>query len=200
METNFDAQNFMQNSYAFDKTIKDVYQKQSFKISDANYARHIKNIFDTVKYDIDQLSSMHRKVVSQSQMIRDILTYEIQYLGPLDVSEKVSTVQEMVKLLHDALNRYQGVVGGFNMEDKHWIDHNETSRQFKVTTGVQVLANTTQRHALIDGDITDFVQRIILFASRFTDTILLDYRIVEDTNNDIFWICFIIKKGQNISS
>lgn len=200
MAANMDPQ--IQNIYLYDNLSNKLYTEPHFK-EPPNHSllTHIKTNFESIKLDDHELLTIHNKIMHKSTMIKNILTYELLYYVP-QPSEQIETVQELSQLLISLLQRFQGVVGGFGIEDMQWILHNTTSTRFLIEDKTLVLANTTTKVKLYDGEISKFMDNVIDYASRYikNENLCINAKIINDYKNEIYWICIIIDEFDDSDS
>lgn len=139
----------------------------------------------------EDLLKLHQQIVPIEKIKRDILTYDFMYGNSNVVCENVNDV---VNVLISQLDQYQWTVGGFNIEDKEWIECTENSR-FKPNILQKAFYNSLESHN-DDQELKWFLKTIL---KRVTNTIKTDigikiyYKIIEDTTNEISWVIFVIE-------
>lgn len=146
-------------------------------------------------YSDEQLLNLHKQIVPIEKIKRDILTYDFMHIMP-NVICKTDT--DIFNLLINELNQYQWIVGGFNIEDKEWLECTETTR-FKPHKLQKAIYNSLESHN-DDQELKWFVKTIL---KRISCTISDDigiklyYKIIEDEPHEISWLIIIIEKNKN---
>lgn len=176
-----------------------MFENRNLFECDRNMATYIhKNYVELLKND-QMLSDVHKKIITKQQMIKDIFTYDFLCYKP-DIDEKVSTIDKLANLTKMELARYQGVVGGYGIEDDEWLNCTE---RFKLKSNQRGIFNTCHQKLIKNDDHTWFMRKIIKHMKKFIDTddIDIDYKMFDDEFNEIAWIVIVFeKKEEDIES
>jgi hypothetical protein len=192
MDTNYE------NIYQIDTSC--IYDTEHLKFVDLSYkideeltkliSKDRSNILHG--YSNEDLLNLHKQIVPIEKIKRDILTYEFIY----GVIDKICENElDVLNLLISELNQYQWVVGGFNIEDKEWLECGENTR-FKPHKLQHAIYNSLESHN-DDQELKWFLKTIL---RRISQTIKKEtgikiyYKIIEDTPHEISWVIIIVEK------
>lgn len=145
-------------------------------------------------YSDEELLNLHKQIVPIEKIKRDILTYEFMY-GTLDIICK--SEMDIFNLLISELNQYQWIVGGFNIEDKDWLECTENTR-FVPHLLQNAIYNSLESYN-DDQELKWFIKTIL---QRISCTIQSDlgiklyHKIIEDEPHEISWLIIIIEKSK----
>lgn len=168
-----------------------------------NLADQIRNSSNEILTNIEVVKSYHSKIMTDVHMIRDVLTYEFLFYNP---KQKISIIEELLATTIQELNKYQGIVGGYKIEDNEWLLLKESNHRFKLKPSQIGIYNTMDRNDCFDEGQTWFFKKFASHMRRFicNDTnngITFDYKLYDDESNDIGWILFICEnKMLNVDS
>ncbi len=172
-----------------------------YKVND-NIADVIRSTSNEIFINTDLLQEYHKQIISNTQMIKDVLTYEFLFYNPPD---KIFNMNDLIDMAKKELVRYQGIIGGHKIEDNEWIDCNDSNR-FKLKASQIAIYNTMNRNDSYDSDNIWFLKSFSRHMRRFIseDNYLLEfyYKLYDDERNDISWILFVCedKKINKIES
>lgn len=170
-----------------------LYAIPTFNPPNNTILNHTKEHLHTITNDVPKLQSIHNEIAHPSIYVKNILTYELLNYKP--PNNDIITTNQTSDLIIKLLQRYQNIVGGFNIEDTQWTKHVIGSTRFAIRDeNTIILSNTTTKEHLYSPDITTFVQNIVKHASNYVNGPTITYKILDDYKNEIYWICIIIKQ------
>ena len=182
----------MTQSY-FKYGLNNVIYDNDFEQNDPETANFIKDNLSHIKDDDAMLFSIAKKIIPRTRFVRDLISYEFLYAEP---TRTVSTCEELIALAISELSRYQGVVGGFNIEDEIWLKCSDSTR-FKMQQNQKGLYNSISKEQCYDKKLLWFLKNFVIHMKKFlleTSNISLNYKIIDDDNNEICWILFIFEQ------
>lgn len=186
-----------ENIYKLDTNC--IYEKEFMEFTDKSYivnetiteiiTKEKTNIINN--YSIEELLQLYKEIIPINKIKRDIVTYDFIH-GSIDV--KCENVNEIFDLLISQLDQYQWSAGGFDIEDREWIECSKTTR-FIINENQKAIYNTFE--SLEDyKELKWFLENMI---TRISKTITkpsemkIYYKIIEDEKNEINWIIIIIE-------
>lgn len=147
------------------------------------------------------LKSLHDKIMSNIQMIKNLLTYEFLFYTP---ENKISDQKELMSTAKNELFKYQGTVGGCKLEDVDWIDvdcqsSKNKKNRFKLKPNQIAIYNTMNRNDSYDSEQIWFIKSFTKHMKKFikNDSLSFYYKMYDDESNDISWILFICEDDNN---
>ena len=153
----------------------------------------VKNLISSDSFDVSEIFSYYKEIIHPDKMKYDILTYEFIYGNPKTNFDNINDIKSAYKMLISELDTYQWISGGFNIEDKEWIECNKFTR-FTCNENEIIIYNSIEIDNN-DEDLEWFLNRIIeRVMSVITSNIKVSYEIKEDTKKEISWILISIKK------
>ena len=196
METNQQTEN-LEELYK-KASIKKITFSKKFLFNDNNItnaiqiANNIKNNKNEIFSDIETLKNYHSQIITKAKMIKEILTYEMLFYNP---SDKISTTNELIQICLDQLKQYQGIVGGYTIEDDTWLSIEVDNPRFKLKKSQIGIYNTIKIDDCYDSDLIWFLKKFTIHIRKFIDPnlnlITFDYKLYEDSNNSIGWVLFV---------
>jgi len=166
---------------------------KTYKINDAittEMSKEKNNILNNYSNEI--LYDLHNKIIPIDKIKQNLLTYDFMYGNLETICE---TMNDVINLLLSELNEYQWTVGGFNIEDKEWIECTEKSR-FKPHENQKVIYNTIESHN-VNNDLNWFIKTLITRVTKTIKTknkLKIYYKTIEDETNEITWLIIIVEK------
>ena len=155
-------------------------------------AENIKKNKQTILSDAEILKNHHDMITNKIKMIKDILTYQMFYYNP---PEKVLSIDKLMKIVVDELAEFQGIVGGYSIEDFTWLTINtNTNLRFKLKDSQIGIYNTIKIEDCYDSNLTWFLKKFTQYIRKFIDptsNIKFDYKLYEDESNSIGWVLFV---------
>jgi hypothetical protein len=182
----------MAQSY-FKCGLSNVFYDDDFNQNDSEMANFIKDNLSHIKDDDTMLFSIAKKIIPRSRFVKDLITYEFLYSEPI---RTINTRDELIVVANSELSRYQGVVGGFAIEDEIWLKCSDSTR-FKMQPNQKGLYNSISKEQCDDKKLLWFLKNFVIHMKKFlleTSNISLNYKIVDDDSNEICWILFIFEQ------
>ena len=175
--------------YVTENIKREIYCDNEFNIKDVDTANFIRHNITNIKNDDILLFSLVKKIRSKAEFIKDIIKYEFVYSNP-DI--QINNVNDFIIQTKKELNRYQGIIGGFNMEDNQWLDCVDGGR-FKLKPGKNGIYNSIEKEACFDNDLKWFLKNFVEHMKKFIKSteINISYKIVDDDDNELCWILFL---------
>lgn len=133
-------------------------------------------------------------IFSHEKIAKECLTFNLLNYNPKK-EEKTCSVDEIIKLFEKNLKLYQYKVGGFNIEDEEWILADSSCKRFKVKEEQKILYNSVNKKKC-DDELTWFLDSMLNYIKKFSDTIKISYNVFEDEKNCICWIIYKFKTNQ----
>lgn len=163
--------------------------KYEEKERDIELAGFIKSNYDNIVDNEVLLSNIHKKIINKSQMIKDVLTYELLYYTN---KENRTTKEEVIDYVMKSLKRYQRIVAGFDLEDDEWIIYDSNNKRFKINNieNKVVLYNTCSYSNYSSTKM--LINLITKYIKRNLD-LNTDYEIIQDQNNKVSFVVLMIK-------
>lgn len=143
----------------------------------------------TLEEDQSLLTETFLKIIPQTKMIKELYTYEMINFIPKE-EHKVNNLDDLIKLMLFEMKLYQGIVGGFNLEDTEWRNC-KTSKRFEVNNNQQAYYNSIEQHNCADKEFIKFMNNFIKHIRKFIYDPLklsIDYKIYDDDYNELSWI------------
>lgn len=182
------------NNLTFDN---DGYNQNSTKSQKSDIANFIRNNSQLIKQDEHFSHFLLKKIYSHSKLIKELFKFEFLNYNP-DISEKVYSIDKIVNIALKELNRYQGVIGAYEVEDFKWIVCDKSTERFKIKENQIIIYNSVPEKACYDKDYIWFLKHFVIHIKKFLDTnnIKINYKIIDDEDHEIFWSLFIFEKQQ----
>lgn len=145
------------------------------------------------------LKQFHEQIISNVQMLKDVVTYEFLFYNP---ETKIDNPNDLIEQTKNELSKYQGIVGGFKIEDNIWLDCKSNTNRFKLKPNQFAIYNSINRNNIYDTNESYFLKLFCQHMTRFIDESNFDlsfyYKVYDDEDSDIGWILFICEdKSQN---
>ena len=137
---------------------------------------------------IDSLSTNKLDILSDYNINKQLLTYDLRYGEPV---EKISNIEVLCNYITELLTKYQGIVGGYYIDDPKWIKCDETTQcRFKIKKNQIILYNSVFNKYNL-GETLEFMELIRKKVEKSNVTNgNIKLRIKQ--MNTIYWILFII--------
>jgi len=180
MEEIYDKYNTMQTKYKLN---------YNFDMDDSSIAKYInENI--TENTDKSSMIDMFNKIMPQSRIYKELLTYEFLFYEPI----KQTNIDNLILATQSSLARYQYVVGGYNIEDITWR-HTTESTRFTIKSNQRVLLNTIARRHVYNIEFIWFLKAFIQHVEKYNgcDGWNVRYKLIDDEVNEICWILIIFE-------
>ncbi len=177
--------------------------RYSYTMTDKSIAQEIRNRYNDIctieknNIDFDFVEQFHKKITSHTQMIKDILTYEFLFYDPVD---KVYDLQSLMVTTISELAKYQGIIGGYNIEDSIWLQcTSEVQNRFKLKSNQFAIYNSCDSDACYDKDQKWFLKNFVKHMKKWigSDNLTIDYKLYDDETNEICWILIVCEDRMN---
>ena len=142
------------------------------------------------------LFNLYKKIITQQKMYKDLLTYEFLYASP---SKTINNIDTLIILVQDELKKYQGIIGAYYVEDNNWIICTKDCR-FKLKETQKAIYNTICKRVAYDDDNKWFFEKLIIRIKKYlpdNSHIKIDYKIIDDEENEICWILIVFELKEN---
>lgn len=141
----------------------------------------------------DELYAIHKQIVPIEKVKKDILTYEFVYCDKNTKGLFYDSIDDVFILLKTELDKYQWIVGGFNIDDKDWLECSESTR-FKPKATQRAIYNSFESR-YDDFELIWFIKTIVKRVSNYVDKTKnkIYYKIIEDSSHEISWLIFIVE-------
>jgi hypothetical protein len=171
------------------------FKKDASLFDSITMASFIRSNCVDIRSNENMLFSVYKKIIPYEKILKDILTYEFLFYEPKD-SEKVGTIDELINLSISELKKYQGIVGGFYIEDMEWLQCTSDIR-FKIKPNQKIIYNTIETCGSTDRDNVLFLKDFVNHMKRFinNDKITMSNKIFDDENNEISWILLVFEEN-----
>lgn len=153
-------------------------------------ANQIRSSSDQLLSNFELIKTYHDKIMTNAQMIKDVLTYEFLFYDP---EQKVSTTKDLFEIVKQEIHRYQSIVGGHKIEDNEWLDLEQSNKRFKLKPSQIGIYNSLNKDDCYDSDLRWFFKKFTNHVRKFigSDKITFDYKLYEDEFNNIGWVLFV---------
>lgn len=157
-----------------------------------NIANDIHKNCNDIEDNSDFIDTYYEKIVSKEKKIRELLTFDLLYYEPNE-NEKVSDLVSLKNKTIEELAKYQGIVGGYNLEDLVWNDCND---RFTLKDNQIGIFNTCAKNFIYDKDQIWFIKSLIKHIKKYVknDKLIADYKMFEDEHNSICWIILVFEE------
>ena len=180
-------------SYFAENLKNKIYNKHEY-ITDNNdmVINFIKCNDNLLKSDDCALLFILKKILPRSKMIKEIYTYELLNYNPLS---KINDIDTLINITLRKMHRYQGLIGGFYLEDVQWIKCT-TSTRFKPKENQRAIYNSISKRGCCDKDFLYFLKNFVIHIKKYVkdESILVNSKIIDDDDNDICWILIVCEK------
>lgn len=145
--------------------------------------QYIHNNYD--KFDHGDLKQCLMKCITEKEMRRIILNYELQHYttDPVDNMEFFDFCAKSKQIF----DRYQGKAGGFHIEDE-WNVHTYESEEHNVKNYEVMFENSIENYFVDDGETENYLFHIDRILNGLANNINVEIRFREDTKFKITWI------------
>jgi len=170
-----------------------TFKKNASMLNSAELASFIRTNNTSLKSNDSMLFNVYKKITPFEKVLKDVLTYEFLFYEPSDL-EKVNTIDELINISLLELKKYQGIVGGFYIEDVDWLLCTSESR-FEPKSNQKLIYNSIEKHGCYDKDNVSFLRNFVNHMKKFisNDKITMNYKLLDDENNEICWILFVFE-------
>lgn len=181
-----------QKGYYLSQLNSTTFNVSDYVDKDEKLIEIIKNNKNELENNKNVLWNIYKKLIPKEKMLRDIITYEFLYDEP---QTKYSNIDEIVKIALHELKKYQGVIGGFYIEDNEWIESTENTR-FKSEENRKMIYNTIETKLCYEINQISFLKNFTKRMKKYVEnkSILVDYKIIDDERHEICWVLFVFEK------
>lgn len=180
-------------SYFVENLKNKIYNRHEY-VTDNNdmVIDFIRNNDNLLKSDDSALLFILKKILPRSKMIREVYTYELLNYNP---PNKIDDIDALINIVLKEMHRYQGLIGGFYLEDVQWIKCNESTR-FKPKENQRAIYNSISKRGCYDRDFLTFLKNFVMHIKKFTknELILVNNKIIDDDDNELCWILIVCEK------
>jgi hypothetical protein len=162
-------------------------------VDDLDLAEFIRTNESLIKNDDQFRLCVFKKIMNQSTLLKEIFTYEFLNYTP---KEQTNDMVKLFNIMINDMHKYQGVVGGFNIEDQQWIICDGTTR-FKPKDNQKAIYNSIQQFDCSDKSLKWYLKYFTRHIKKFIDpssNIIVNYKVFDDDHNEMCWIVFILEK------
>ena len=178
----------MNNSYKIEKFKKELFMTSRFNKCDKMTASFIHYNLDKIKQDDIELNNLIKKIISPIQSIKLLTEYELLYYIP---EKQIETINELIKFTLNNIKKFQGVIGGYDIEDSEWLINKD---RFNCNKNQKVIYNTIEQNNNNNGN-NNFISLYVDYLKRFVNnTINIKYKFIDDSKNEICWIVIIFEE------
>lgn len=151
-------------------------------------SKNINNILKnkSIAKECFDLIFSHEKIAKECLMF-NLLNYEPKQ------DEKICEIDKIVDLCNETLKQYQYKVGGFSIEDEEWFLADSSCKRFKVKENQKILYNSVPKKKY-DDELDWFLNAILNYVKKFSDTASISYDVFDDERNSICWIIYKFKQ------
>lgn len=188
----------MNTEYLIEDIKDHQYNSGKYKSTcNSDLASFIRNNLDQIKMNDVMLINVYKKIIKPVHMFKDILEYEFLNYSP-DI--KIHNIDDLVKCAVDELKKYQGIIGGYDIEDSEWIykdgSVNKTTCRFKITENQKIIYNTIEKSNEDNKNIL-FIKHFVKYMERFIENevrLSITFKVINDDQNNITWIIIVFTK------
>ena len=154
---------------------------------------NINKILTQNKVELKNIKENNMELISKYITDNELHKLVVQHeFDNVKVDHQLSTIDEIIDLFKIVLHKYQGVIGGYNIEDPCWIVNIFPDKsRFKLKENMAVIYNTLSVDNINDKETFVFCEKILEHIKKFTKN-NIKLKIIKDNNNDIIWIVYII--------
>lgn len=185
-----DTMKTMKHEYMV-STIKNKVYRQTYH-EKPDVVEHIHSNFNKILDNDVFAFNLFKQIINPAFVIKHLLEYELLCHVP---DKKISDISVFINTIQCELKKYQGIVGGYDIEDDNWIVSDNTqngSGRFKLTDKQKCIYNTVEQ-AYSNSSLRSFLEKFTDYIKRYADeNIELKCKIIDDDDNEISWIVFII--------
>jgi hypothetical protein len=195
METSFEVETgkkMMEKAYLdFSLNSETFEDKHLFVLENSDeIAKLIRVNYNSVVNDEQLLKSVFDKITQHKKMVREILTYEFLFYNPSN-EEKINDINDLFQFAKTEMSKYQGIIGGYNLEDTEWVNCND---RFSLKDNQIGIFNTCYENTLYDKDQLWFMKNFVTRIKKFCGTNLTtDFKMFEDEENQICWLILVFE-------
>ena len=142
----------------------------------------------------DELLEIYKNIIPREKLLKELYIYE--FLNQTEPSQKLTNTDDIVKLINKSLDKYQWIVGGYQIEDKYWKMEVDNSKEFKISKNDILLSNTL---AFPDDDSKWFMKSFITYIRKFIDNekISVCFKFKEDELLELVFVLIVIRNKLN---
>jgi len=181
-------------SYFIENLKNKLYNKQEYVTDNSQLLTNfIRDNDGLIKSDENVLSFVFRKIITHSKMIKEVYTYEMLNYNP---DTKINNIDILINIILKEMNRYQGLIGGFYLEDTQWIKCDNMTR-FTPRKNQRAIYNSISKYGCRDRDFLTFLKNFISHMEKFVNndgSIVTKSKIVEDDSNELCWILIVCEQ------
>lgn len=196
MEPKINTENIEKSYESFSKRLRIFKHRNLYDINNTtnNTANYIHKNYEQILQNEEILKETHSKITSKQQMIKDIFTYDFLFYSP-DEKDKVSSIDELLNITKIELAKYQGIVGGYGIEDNQWL---ECGNRFELKNNQKGVFNTCLISLLKQADQLWFMKKLIKHMKKFANNtnLTIDFKLFSDEFNEIGWIVIVAELKQ----
>ena len=168
------------------------YSNKTYCTDSVEIANNIRSVLTVGVTPRETLINLLSGILSQESIERQLLTYEFEHVG---YDTKFSTISQLLKHTHGILKRYQGIVGGFDLEDADWCEDQDLEK-FNISEGKYIMYNTVDINLKDCNDINIFMEGIVrhISNSNANSNIHISYHICDDVTADVSWVIIVFSQ------
>lgn len=147
---------------------------------------------DKICCDKEVAYDIYKKIIPYEKTLEKIFMFDF-VCGKSN--SNVNTLENTFSLLISELSKFQGLVGGFEIDDEDWLICTENTR-FKPLKNQKAIYNTVETFN-VTNKLTWFLNMLIKRINQSIEiesNIKIHHKIYEDEKREISWIVIIVEK------
>ena len=189
----------MKKAYLIESIRQDVHTSEEYNIVDSELANFIRDNVSAIKDNSSLMFDLVKKIITPVAMIRELITYEFLHSVPKE-DEIITDVNRMKGFALKEIKKYQGIIGGFHLEDLEWLVADTNSR-FNLKGNQTAIYNTIEKDLCFDKKFKWFLKKFVSHMKKFVASDAgfdIKYKIIEDDENCLCWILFVFESVQEL--
>jgi hypothetical protein len=135
-----------------------------------------------------KLNELMNRVMTRDNKIHEITKCKLMYYSPsIRLNMRNSNMDEVSIIIKNELDCISSVARAY-LEDDEWKINNQRELNFKVPESKIVFSNTVRGDKFDNEYLLMYLDMIMKYLERFTNSRSIKYRIVEDNKYDIHWV------------
>lgn len=152
------------------------------------YADYIGDNFD--RLTDDQKAKLLTRCLGIKKINKELLKYELYKLENKPVPEM--SLKDAISQARKILQRYQGKVGGYDIEDSYWTSYKPGKQmKYHIKENQYLLENSVAKGCQSDREFNKFINRIVHRLNGLAENIRVKFKSVESKKDSIVWIALV---------
>lgn len=151
-------------------------------------AKFIRDKFDSLSED--EMRKIVIRCMSLKKVKSELLKFELKHYE--QETNKNINLQEFAAIAEKILNRYQGVAGGFKVEDFEWTQVERKTQylgnNFEVKKNEIVFLNSIDKLDKNDNELSLYLKRIVEYLDNISNKVDVRHVIKESPKDGLYWI------------